>query len=136
MHKKCKANQWFESAQDEDNVSLKARKQYRGVVLQTEDGNYISHPSNLHEDVIRAFLRLNVPVAFTMSSEVTRTLISQADPNQKLIGDPKSGNPVLPVIDSIESLALGMVEVPQDNFVCLCWKEQFVLVWGDTVRHS
>lgn len=68
-----------------------------------------------------------------MSSQITATLLEQIGPNQTLVGDPRSGNPVLPIIDSVESLALGLRTVPKDNFICLCRKEQFVLVWGDTV---
>ena len=102
-------------------------------MLQRDDGSCVSHPPTLNDDVVRAVLRLNVPVAFTMSSQTTATLLRQLDPNQTLVGDPRSGNPVLPVIDSVESLALGLRTVPKDNFICLCRKEQFVLVWGDTV---
>jgi hypothetical protein len=123
----------LQSAQDEDANSITTLTEYRGVVLQRDDGNYVAHPPNLNEDVVKAVLRLNVPVAFTMSSETTATLLQQIGPDQTLIGDPRSGNPVLPIIDSIESLALGRRNVPRDNFICLCRKEQFVLVWGQSV---
>ena len=135
LYKKVIAQQWMESAQDEDANSITSLKQYRGVVLQRPDGSYVAHPPTLHEDVVKAVLQLNVPVAFTMSSETTAALIRQTDPNQTLIGNPRSGNPVLPIIDSVESLALGLRKVAQDNFICLCWKEQFVLVWGDNVSN-
>ena len=136
LYKKVLAQQWLESAQDEDANSITSLKPYRGVVLQRADGGYVAHPPNLHEDVVKAVLRLNVPVAFTMSSETTAALIRQTDPNQALIGNPRSGNPVLPIIDSVESLAGGLRQVARDNFICLCWKEQFVLVWGDNVSNS
>lgn len=130
------ASQWLDSAQDEDANSITSLNQYRGVVLQRPDGSYVAHPANLQEDVVKAVLQLNVPVAFTMSSETTAALIRQIDPSQTLIGNPRSGNPVLPVFDSVESLALGLRKVARDNFTCLCLKEQFVLVWGDNVSQE
>ena len=133
LYKQCSGNEWLESAQDENDNPIAALDNYRGVVLQRDDGSCVAHPQNLNDDVVRAVLRLNVPVAFTMSSQTTATLIAQLDPTQTLVGDPRSGNPVLPIIDSVESLALGLRTVPKDNFICLCRKEQFVLVWGDTV---
>lgn len=133
LHKQVSNNQWLESAQDDDASSITTLKEYRGVVLQRDDGNYVAYPSNLNEHVIRAVLRLNVPVAFTMSSEVTASLIRQLEPNQTMVGDPRSGNISMPIIDSMESLASGQAQVPRDNFICLCRKEHVVLVWGDTV---
>ena len=133
LYKQVSANQWLEPAEDKDGASIPALSAYRGVVLQREDGNYVAHPSNLHTDIIKAVLRLDVPVGFTMSSETTATLLRQVDPSQTRLGDPRSGI-TLPVIDSIETLAYGRTSVPKDTFVCLCRREQFVLVWGDTVR--
>lgn len=133
LYKQASTNQWLEPAEDEEGTAIPMLRSYRGVVLQREDGNYVAHPPNLNTEVIQAVLRLDVPVAFTMSSETTATLIRQTDPDQTQLGDRRSGI-VLPVIDSVESLASGRVNVPQDCFICLCRKEQFVLVWGDTVR--
>ena len=133
LYKQVSTNQWLEPAEDEEGTAIPMLRSYRGVVLQREDGNYVAHPPNLNTEVIQAVLKLDVPVAFTMSSETTATLIRQTDPNQQRLGDPRSGI-TLPVIDSVEGLASGRVNVPQECFICLCMKEQFVLVWGDTVR--
>ena len=106
---------------------------YLGVVLQREDGNYTAHPSNLNDDVVSAVLRLDVPIAFTMSSETTAALMEQISPDQKQLGDPRSGI-TLPIVDSIAEIAQGRVKLPRDCFICLCRREQFVLVWADTVE--
>ena len=105
----------------------------RGVILQREDGSYVTHPPQLNDNIVEAVLRLDVPIAFTMSSEITHTLLRQVNPGQTQYGDPRSGI-TLPVIESVESLANGNVNVPRDGFICLCRREQFVLVWGSTVE--
>lgn len=130
------AQQWLEPAQDQEGNPIPSLDQYRGVVLQRKDGGYVTHPSDLHEDVVKAVLRLNVPVAFTMSSDTTSALIDQVDPSQTMIGNPRSGSPVMPIMSSAESMAMGLRKTAQNNFICLCLKEEFVLVWGNSVSRQ
>ena len=132
LYKQVSSNQWMEHAEDEEGNPISSLNLHRGVVLQREDGSYVAHPANLNEEVIKAVLRLDVPIAFTMSSEVTSTLVNQISPEQKQFGDPRSGI-TLPVVDSIDSLASGRASVSREAFICLCRREQFVLVWGETV---
>jgi hypothetical protein len=106
----------------------------RGVVIQREDGSYVTYPHTLNEEIVKATLKLDVPIAFSMSSEITAALLSQIAPEQTQLGDPRTGI-VLPIIDSIEQLASGDAPVTRDQFICLCKQEQFVLVWGDTVEN-
>jgi hypothetical protein len=83
---------------------------------------------------VKATLDLNVPIAFSMSSEVTAALLSQILPEQTQLGDPRTGI-MLPIIESVEQIASGEAPVTRDQFICLCKHEQFVLVWGDTVEN-
>ena len=135
LHKQALNNQWMEPAEDEDGNPSAEFRNYRGVALQLDDGNYTVHPSSLHEDLVEAFLRLDVPVGLTMSSETTAALLREIYPDQRQLGNPQSGI-TLPIIDSVESLAPGRVGVTPDNFICLCRKEQLVLIWGDSVCTS
>lgn len=105
----------------------------RGVVLQREDGSYVTYPPQLNDQIVELVLRLDVPIAFTMSSEVVQALLRQTPPEQTQLGDPRSGI-MLPVVESVQSVASGEVNVPRDGFLCLCRQEQFVLVWGSTVE--
>jgi hypothetical protein len=82
--------------------------------------------------VIRTVLRLDVPVALTMSSEVTNQLIRQLKPRQTEIVDKDTGIN-LPIIDTIHNLASGQDIVSKEGFVVLCRKERLVLIWNDTV---
>ena len=127
LHKQVAANQWFEPPQDEDGNSVPEYVATRGVVMQREDGSFVTYPHTLNEEVVKAVLKLDVPIAFTMSSEITAALVAQVTPEQKQLGDPRSGI-VLPIIDSVELIGSGAAQISREGFICLCKEEQFVLV--------
>ncbi|KAK3112111.1 hypothetical protein LTR53_011951 [Teratosphaeriaceae sp. CCFEE 6253] len=133
LYNQVSTHQWLDPMEDETGNPMHSLSVDRGVVLQREDGGYVTHPPRLHDHIVEAVLRLDVPIAFTMSSEITHTLLRQVAPGQTQYGDPRSGI-TLPVIDSVESLASGRASVSRDEFICLCRREQFVLVWGSTVE--
>lgn len=135
LYKQIIRNHWLEPSENGSGTYDPMLRPQLGVVLQREDGNYVAHPTNLNEEVVKAVLRLDVPVAFTMSSDTTAALVEQVEPEQTHVGDPRSGI-MLPIIDSVESLASGRSTVPRDCFISLCRKEQFVLVWADTVGRN
>jgi hypothetical protein len=123
----------MEPAEDEDGGALDEFNAYRGVVMLRKDGSLVTYPPTLHSLVSQAVIRLDVPLAITMSSAVTATLLKQLRPDQTSVGDPQTGIN-MPVIDSITSLAEGKVKIPQEFFICFCKQEQLALVWGDSVR--
>lgn len=134
MFKQVASNQWLDPPRDEDGNPVPEFVATRGVVIQREDGSYVTYPHSLNEELVKATLRLDVPIAFSMSSEITAALLSQIAPEQTHLGDTRSGI-VLPIIDSIEQIASGGAPITRDHFVCLCKQEQFVLIWGDTVEN-
>ena len=134
LYKQVAGNQWLDPPRDEDGSPLAEFVSSRGVVIQREDGSYVTYPHTLNEEVVKATLKLDVPITFTMSSEVTAALLSQIAPEQTQLGDPRSGI-VLPIVDSIEQIASGEATVSREQFICLCKQEQLVLVWGDTVEN-
>jgi hypothetical protein len=134
LYKQVLSNQWVDPPRDEDGNPVSEYAATRGVVIQREDGSYVTYPHTLNEEIVKATLKLDVPIAFSMSSEVTATLLSQISPEQTQLGDPRTGI-VLPIIESIEQIASGEAQVTRDQFICLCKHEQFVLVWGDTVEN-
>lgn len=134
LYKQVATNQWLDPPRDEDGNSVPEFVATRGVVIQRDDGSYVTYPHTLNEEVVKATLKLDVPIAFTMSSEITAALLSQIAPEQTQLGDPRTGI-VLPIIDSIEQIASGEAPITRDQFICLCKQEQIVLVWGDTVEN-
>jgi len=134
LYKQVVTNQWLDPPRDEDGNLVPEFVATRGVVIQREDGSYVTYPHTLSEGIVKATLKLDVPIAFSMSSEVTAALLSQISPDQTQLGDPRTGI-VLPIIESIEQIASGEAPVSREQFICLCKQEQFVLVWGDTVEN-
>jgi hypothetical protein len=134
LYKQVLANQWLDSPRDEDGNPMSEFTATGGVVMQREDGSYVTYPHTLNDEIVKAILKLDVPIAFSMSFEVTATLLSQIPPEQTQLGDPRTGI-VLPIIESVEQIASGEAQVTRDQFICLCKHEQFVLVWGDTVEN-
>jgi hypothetical protein len=134
LYKQVHANQWLDPPRDEDGNPVSEFAATRGVVIQREDGSYVTYPHTLNDEIVKATLDLNVPIAFSMSSEVTAALLSQISPEQTQLGDPRTGI-MLPIIESVEQIASGEAPVTRDQFICLCKHEQFVLVWGDTVEN-
>lgn len=102
--------------------------------MQREDGSYVTYPHTLNEELVTSVLKLDVPIAFTMCSEITAALLSQITPEQTQLGDPRTGIS-LPIIDSIDQIASGEAPITRDQFIVLCKQEQYVLVWGDTVEN-
>lgn len=134
MYKQVAANQWLDPPRDEDGTPDPELVATRGVVIRREDGSFVTHPQTLNEEVVKATLKLDAPIAFTMSSEIIAALLSQISPEQTQLGDPQSGTTV-PIVDSIEQISSGNATVTRDRLICLCKREQFVLVWGDTVEN-
>ena len=134
LYKQVAGNQWLEPPSDEDGNPMPEFVATRGVVMQREDGSYVTYPHALNEELVTSVLKLDVPIAFTMCSEITTALLSQISPEQTQLGDPKTGIS-LPIIDSIDQIASGEVSITRDQFIVLCKQEQYVLVWGDTVEN-
>ena len=121
LFKQVATNQWLDPPRDEDGNPVPEFVATRGVVIQREDGSYVTYPHALSEGIVKATLKLDVPIAFSMSSEVTAALLSQISPEQTQLGDPRTGI-VLPIIDSIEQIASGEAQVGREQFICLCFR--------------
>jgi hypothetical protein len=76
LYKQVLSNQWVDPPRDEDGNPVSEYAATRGVVIQREDGSYVTYPHTLNEEIVKATLKLDVPIAFSMSSEVTATLLS------------------------------------------------------------
>lgn len=131
LYRRCSQAKWLEPPEDEYGV-VDGGAANLGVLLRRPDGVYTAEPLFLNPDLVGAVEKLNVTVAFTMSSEITHALLQQITPFQtELSLDPRGF--VLPIASSIKDIISGRLSVPRDAYVCLCKEERMVLVWGDTV---
>jgi hypothetical protein len=131
LYRRCSQAKWLEPPEDEYGV-VDGGAANLGVLLRRPDGIYTAEPLFLNPDLVSTVEKLNVAVAFTMSSEITHALVQQVTPFQtELALDPRGF--VLPIVSSLKDIATGKASVSRDAYVCLCRQEGMVLVWGDTV---
>jgi hypothetical protein len=131
LHRRCSQAKWLEPPQDEYGI-IDGGVASLGVLLKRNDGIYTAEPLFLNQALVHAVERLDVEVAFTMSSEITHALMQQITPFQtELSLDPRGF--VLPIVNSVEDVATGKSSVTAKSYVCLCRQERMVLVWGDSV---
>ncbi|KAF2643362.1 hypothetical protein P280DRAFT_250925 [Massarina eburnea CBS 473.64] len=131
LHRRCSQSKWLQPPEDEYGV-VDGGVANLGVLLRRPDGIFTAEPLFLNPDLVGAVERLNVAVAFTMSSEITFALLQQITPFQTEFSlDPRGF--VLPVANSVKDIATGKSSVAHDAYICLCRQERMVLVWGDTV---
>lgn len=132
LYRRCQQAKWLEPPEDEYGI-IDGGTSNLGVLLRRKDGVYTGEPMFLNEDLVRAAERLSLPVAFTMSSEITQALLNQITPFQTEVSlDPRGF--VLPIVNSVKDLATGRSNVTREAYVCLCRNERMVFVWGDSVQ--
>jgi hypothetical protein len=103
-----------------------------GVILQVEDGQslrYISEPEDVDSDLRVVCEKLNLAVAFTMSSEICAPIFSRIrkDDMECTLAP---YNITVPVVDSIRELARTKAGVLRRDFMCLVRQERVALVWS------
>jgi hypothetical protein len=64
LYKQVHANQWLDPSRDEDGNPVSEFAVTRGVVIQREDGSYVTYPHTLNDEIVKATLELNVPITF------------------------------------------------------------------------
>jgi hypothetical protein len=132
LHRRCQQAKWLEPAEDEYGIVDDDASQRLGVMVRRPDGLYTAEPLFIHQTIVKAVERLGVPVAFTMSSEITSSLLQQVTPLQtELTLNPRGFT--LPIVASVRDIATTRSTVTKEAFMCLCREEKFVLVWGDSI---
>jgi len=128
LYRRIHQSKWLEPFDEEDGETDVGASSL-GVLLRHPDGRYTAEPLLLNNDLARSVERLGAAVAFTMSSEITRSLLHQITPFQtELSLDPRGFS--LPIVNSVKDLGSAR----KDRYVCLCRNEKFVLVWGDSAE--
>jgi hypothetical protein len=85
-------------------------------------------PENIDNRLLSAVQKLNVEIAFTMSTEKTADLISRLQPGQSeiLMGNGSQ----LQVLDSLAEIA-GSGKTKKLQYAALIREEQILLIWHD-----
>jgi hypothetical protein len=131
LHRRCLQSKWLEPAEDDFGVTDGGASNL-GVLLRRPDGTYSAAPEFMNEDLVKAVERLGVTVAFTMSSEITHSLLQQTSPFQTELSLGSSGF-VLPIVNSVEEIGTGKA-VTKESYICLCRNEKYVLVWCSSAQ--
>lgn len=107
-----------------------------GVVLRVdpeedEEVKYVSKPDEVDPDLQQISTNLGLEAIFTMSSDITALLfkrIGKSDSEVTLTPH----NITVPVVDSLNALALDSSNVRRRDFCCFARQEKVVLVWTST----
>ncbi|KAF8242296.1 hypothetical protein K440DRAFT_607581 [Wilcoxina mikolae CBS 423.85] len=123
LHRRISTSKWLEPF--DSSISSSSL----GIFLRRPTGSYVCEPPSLPSSLISALTALDVSVAFTMSSEITRALLQQITPFQTEVSlDPRGF--VLPIVNSVKEVS----EAGRERWVCLCREEKMCLVWGETAE--
>lgn len=122
------------SGRSNSPISSYDRTSVQGVLLRTSRGVYVTQPSNLCNNLIAAVQRLNVEVAFTMSTELTNLIFSTITPTQTEFILPHDSTQYQ-ILDSFEDMAKASSnKLKRFQYTCFVRKEKVVLLWHDDVE--
>jgi hypothetical protein len=105
-----------------------------GILLRQSRGSYVSQPIGLAPELLAAVQKLNVEVAFTMSTEITDLIFSLLAPDQTelVLG---LGSSQYQILDSLEEIAKSTSsKVKRFQYACFVRREKVLLLWHDNVK--
>ena len=121
LSSKISSNQWIGNA---------STGRPHGVLLRRSRGQYITEPPVVHPVLLQAITKLNVEVAFTMSTETTEVILSILKPEEN--GIMLADGSQLQIVDSLAEIArYGSGAVKKFQYAALVREEGFLLVWHD-----
>jgi hypothetical protein len=105
-----------------------------GVAIRRPDDDYTFEPAAMDEQMMTVICSIGLPVAFSMSSDITSTIFSQISPYQtELVIQPRGTR--IPVVDSLQGIAARSFEIKQ-SLACLVKEENIVLLFANTVESA
>lgn len=128
LYGKMATNHWLTSTDFE----------YHGVLLRQARGVYVSKPERVSPLLTSAIEKLNVEVAFTMSTKTTSAIFDSLTADQTEIMMPDGSQ--YQIVDSMEDMARwASIKIKKFQYACLVRKEKVVIVWHDIseiLRHG
>jgi hypothetical protein len=121
LYGKLCANQWLDNSDPDRPV---------GALLRRTRGSYVTEPTCIPPDLLEAVARINVEVAFTISTGTTQLLFSILKPKETSIMLPDGSQ--IQIIDSLSAIIRsGSSLVKKFQYGALIREEQILLVWHD-----
>jgi len=142
LHNRILSNLWFDPSNSaslytpnsHSPTSNYDRSQYQGVLLRQSRGVYITQPVALAPDLVATVQRLNVQVAFTMTTELTSLIFSILAPNQTELVLPHDSTQYQ-ILESFEEMSKATSnKVKRFQYTCFVRKERMLLLWHDDVE--
>jgi hypothetical protein len=105
-----------------------------GVAIQYPNHEYAFEPAFMDERVMNAIMNMNLPVALSMSSDITSNLFTKISSNQTELVIQLRGARI-PILDSLQEILARRSEVIE-AMACLVREENVVLLWANTIDHA
>jgi hypothetical protein len=105
-----------------------------GVAIRRANQDYVFEPDSVDPHFTAAVRSIGLPVAFSMSSDITSTVFGRIPPYQTSIAIQARGINI-PVVDSLESILLRRSEIKHSPG-CLVRNEGIVLLWANSVESA
>jgi hypothetical protein len=106
---------------------------HTGVLLRQSHGTYVTQPAVVHPELMSAVQKINVEVAFTMTTEITKLIFDNINSDQTdcLLPDGSQYQ----IVDSMSAIATNSSsEFKRFQYTCLVRREKLVLIWHDDVQ--
>jgi hypothetical protein len=121
----CQTAKWIEPSQCSDPTVL-------GVAIRTPDQNYALEPASIAAKIVRAVHVIDIPVSFTMASDITSNVFAQISPYQTEVAIQTRGV-TIPVIGSLDEVSVRKFQISQ-SLACLVRDENIILLWAYSVE--
>lgn len=106
----------------------------QGVLLRHTRGQYVSAPQILAPSLVATVQRLNVAVAFTMSTDITNLIFSLFAPDQTELVIPHDGTQYQ-ILESFDNMAKATSnKIKRFQYTCFVRAEKVLLLWDDDVE--
>lgn len=123
MYSRVSTHNWFEKNQPGDA---------HGVALRRSRGRYVTCPEVMDSALLSAISTMNVEVAFTMSTEATRVILSTIMPEDTNVM--LAGGSQLQIVDSLEDISTsGVGSIKKFQYGTLVRKDRMLLIWHDDI---
>lgn len=125
LYKQCQDLTWLDASCCVNPTNL-------GVAIRRPDNEYAFEPAAMEKRMKIAIGNLGMPVAFSMSSDITSAVFDQISPYQtEIVIQPRGTR--IPVVGSLGDVRDRIPEVKQ-VYTCLVREEKLVLLWANNVE--